>query len=206
MSMQSTESSHPLLSHADSIAASSADALVLVGRVLLGWIFLASSSGIGGKLWNVPGFAGYLKNLGMPAPEFWSWIGAPVEFVICAAHILACKKPCIAEDALGHQFGVLDYIGRVADDTWDKHLARRKLHVLPHLPFVRMARIGAFDHIGTHIHLKDEVNDILEWNVGGVRPRPASPTDVITHALSRQARNRVVEHLQVHGRPFTVVG
>ena len=69
MSMQSTESSHPLLSHTDSIAASSADALVLVGRVLLGWLFLASSSGIGGKLWNVPGFASYLKNLGMPAPE-----------------------------------------------------------------------------------------------------------------------------------------
>src|SRR5437899_3943619 len=88
MSMQSTESSHPLLSPTDSIAASSADAFLLVGRVLLGWLFLASSGGIGGKLWNVPGFAGYLKNLGMPAPEFWSWIVAPVEFVIGAALIL----------------------------------------------------------------------------------------------------------------------
>src|SRR5438309_383109 len=159
MSMQSTESSHPLLSHTDSIAASSADAFLLVGRVLLGWLFLASSGGIGGKLWNVPGFAGYLKNLGMPAPEFWSWIGAPVErslhepAIRSGEHILASKKPCIAQDALGHQFGVLDDIGRVADDTWDKRLARRKLHVLPHLPLVRMARIGTFDDIGTHIHL-----------------------------------------------------
>ena len=113
MSMQSTESSHPLLSHTDSIAASSADALVLVGRVLLGWLFLASSSGIGGKLWNVPGFAGYLKNLGMPAPEFWSWIGAPVEFVIGAALILGigtryaallCALFLICATALAHRY------------------------------------------------------------------------------------------------------
>ena len=113
MSSQSTESSHPLLSHTDSIAASSADALVLVGRVLLGWLFLASSSGIGGKLWNVPGFAGYLKNLGMPAPEFWSWIGAPVEFVIGAALILGigtryaallCALFLICATALAHRY------------------------------------------------------------------------------------------------------
>src|SRR5205823_7841539 len=75
-------------SHADSFAASTADAFLLVGRVLVGWLFLASSAGIGGKLWNIAGFAGYLKNLGVPAPEFVCWIGALVEFVIGAALIL----------------------------------------------------------------------------------------------------------------------
>ena len=69
MSIGSTESSHPSLSHADGLAASTADAFLLVGRVLLGWLFLASSAGIGGKLWNPAGFAGYLKVLGAPAPE-----------------------------------------------------------------------------------------------------------------------------------------
>jgi len=88
MSVQTTESSHPSLSHADSFAASTADAFLLVGRVLVGWLFLASSAGIGGKLWNIAGFAGYLKNLGVPAPEFVCWIGALVEFVIGAALIL----------------------------------------------------------------------------------------------------------------------
>ena len=113
MSIGSTESSHPSLSHADSLAASTADTFLLVGRVLLGWLFLASSSGIEGKLWNVPGFAGYLKNLGMPAPEFWSWIGAPVEFVIGAALILGigtryaallCALFLICATALAHRY------------------------------------------------------------------------------------------------------
>jgi len=113
MSIQSTESSHPLLSHTDSIATGSADAFFLVGRVLLGWLFLASSGGIGGKLWNVTGFAGYLKNLGMPAPEFWSWIGAVVEFVIGAALILGvgtryaallCALFLVVATALAHRY------------------------------------------------------------------------------------------------------
>jgi putative oxidoreductase len=113
MSIGSTESSHPFLSHADGIAASTADALLLVGRVLLGWLFLASSAGIGGKLWNHAGFIGYLKNLGVPAPEFWSWIGAAVEFVIGAALVLGvgtryaallCALFLIAATALAHRY------------------------------------------------------------------------------------------------------
>jgi putative oxidoreductase len=113
MSIQSTESSHPSLSHADSIAASTRDALLLVGRVLVGWLFLVSSAGIGGKIWNAAGFAGYLKNLGVPAPEFWSWIGALVEFVIGAALILGvgtryaavlCALFLVVATALAHRY------------------------------------------------------------------------------------------------------
>jgi putative oxidoreductase len=88
MSNQTSDSSHPLLSHTDDIAATTADAFLLIGRILIGWLFLVSSAGIGGKLWNNAGFLGYLKNLGAPAPEVSSWIGALVEFVIGAALIL----------------------------------------------------------------------------------------------------------------------
>ncbi|TMJ89113.1 MAG: DoxX family protein [Alphaproteobacteria bacterium] len=113
MSIGSTESSHPSLSHADSFAASTADAFLLVGRVLVGWLFLASSTGIGGKLWNHAGFAGYLKNLGAPAPEISSWIGAIVEFVIGVALVLGlgtryaallCALFLIAATALAHRY------------------------------------------------------------------------------------------------------
>ena len=113
MSVQSTESSHSSLSHADSIAASATDAFLLVGRVLIGWLFLVSSAGLGGKLWNIAGFAGYLKNLGVPAPEFWSWIGVLVEFVVGAALILGvgtryaallCALFLIVATALAHRY------------------------------------------------------------------------------------------------------
>src|SRR6266567_5056271 len=113
MSVQSTESSHPVLSHADSVAATTADAFLLIGRVLIGWLFLASSAGIGGKLWNHAGFVGYLKNLGVPAPEFWSWIGSLVEFVIGAALILGvgtryaallCALFLVVATALAHRY------------------------------------------------------------------------------------------------------
>jgi putative oxidoreductase len=113
MSVQTTESSHPSLSHADSIAASATDAFLLVGRVLIGWLFLVSSGGTGGKLWNIAGFAGYLKNLGAPTPDFFAWIGALVEFVIGAALILGvgtryaallCALFLICATALAHRY------------------------------------------------------------------------------------------------------
>jgi len=113
MSVQTTESSHPSLSHADGIAASATDAFLLVGRVLIGWIFLVSSAGLGGKLWNIAGFAGYLKNLGVPASDFFAWIGVLVEFAIGAALILGvgtryaallCALFLIVATTLAHRY------------------------------------------------------------------------------------------------------
>jgi putative oxidoreductase len=113
MPIGSTESSHPSLSHADSLAVSAADTFLLVGRVLLGWLFLVSSAGIGGKLWNHAGFVGYLKNLGAPAPEVSSWIGTIVEFVIGLCLVLGvgtryaallCALFLIAATALAHRY------------------------------------------------------------------------------------------------------
>ena len=113
MSNQTSDSSHPLLSHTDDIAATTADAFLLIGRILIGWLFLVSSAGIGGKLWNNAGFLGYLKNLGAPAPEVSSWIGALVEFVIGAALILGigtryaallCALFLIFATALAHRY------------------------------------------------------------------------------------------------------
>ena len=47
MSVQ-TDSSHPLLSRTDGIAANATDTVLLVGRVLIGWLFLASAWGSSG--------------------------------------------------------------------------------------------------------------------------------------------------------------
>ena len=85
MSNHASESSLPVLSHADGFAASASDALLLVGRVLLGWLFLTSSWG---KFMNMGGYVAYLTNLKVPNPGFFSWIGAPVEFLIGLTLIL----------------------------------------------------------------------------------------------------------------------
>jgi putative oxidoreductase len=110
MSNQTTESSLPVLSHTDGIAASASDVLLLVGRVLLGWIFLTSSWA---KFMNMGGYATYLTNLKVPNPGFWSWIGAPVEFLVGITLILGfatrygallCLLFLIVATALAHRY------------------------------------------------------------------------------------------------------
>jgi putative oxidoreductase len=110
MSIQSTESSHPLLSHTDGVASSTTDVVVLIGRILIGWLFLSSSWG---KLMNIEGFAGYLKNLQAPSPEIFSWIGAIVEFLIGVTLILGvgtryaalvCVLFLLVATALAHRY------------------------------------------------------------------------------------------------------
>jgi putative oxidoreductase len=110
MSVQSTESSHPLLSHTDSVAGSATDALLLIGRVLLGWLFLVNSWD---KLSNIAGFVAYLKALNAPSPEFFAWVGALVECLIGITLILGiatryaallCVLFLIVATALAHRY------------------------------------------------------------------------------------------------------
>jgi putative oxidoreductase len=111
MTVQTTESSHPLLSHADTAAGTTGDALLLIGRILLGWLFLTTAWG---KLFGgIDGFAGYLRALKVPAPEFWAWIGAIVEFVVGVTLILGlgtryaallCVLFLIVATALAHRY------------------------------------------------------------------------------------------------------
>src|SRR5215467_13286596 len=81
----STSTSHPSLSHTDKIAATWTDFLLLVGRVFLGWLLLASGYG---KLTGIAGTTAYFTSLGMSPPEFWAWFAAIAEIVLGAALIL----------------------------------------------------------------------------------------------------------------------
>jgi len=81
----SSASNRPVLSYADGLAATTADTALLVGRVLLGWLFFISGWG---KVAGIAGFAGYLGSLGVPGGEAAAWIVAIIEFLIGAALIL----------------------------------------------------------------------------------------------------------------------
>ncbi len=78
MAMQS-RSSHPVLSHTDSMAAGCTDAALLVGRILLGSLFLTAGWG---KFTNPAGALGYFKGLQVPSPEIWAWAIPSIELVI----------------------------------------------------------------------------------------------------------------------------
>lgn len=67
-----------ILSRADGLAASSADTLLLIGRLLMGWIFVVSGWG---KITNIPAFANYLTQNKVPGAGVLAYIGAPVEFL-----------------------------------------------------------------------------------------------------------------------------
>src|SRR5262245_53762171 len=83
-------------------------------------------------------------------------------------HILAPDQRGVADDALGDEFRVFHHIRGVADAAGDERFALRQLYFLPNLPFMRMTGIGAFDHISPDFHLEDEVDDVLDRQVGGV--------------------------------------
>src|SRR5262249_17297849 len=80
MSMQ--PSSHPALSGADSVANSTADIVLLLGRILLGIIFVRSGFG---KLFDIPGVMATFPPRGIPA--FMAYISVPFEFFVGLALI-----------------------------------------------------------------------------------------------------------------------
>ena len=89
----SGNTSHPSLSHTDSIAASSSDFLLLVGRVLLGWLFLASGYG---KFGSIAGTTAYFTSLSVSPPELWAWFAAFAEVILGAGLILGLATRYVA--------------------------------------------------------------------------------------------------------------
>jgi putative oxidoreductase len=75
MSSVVQNSSHPSLSYADSMATSTSDIILLIGRVLLGWIFLRSGYG---KIFDIPAYAATFPGRGLPT--FLAYIAVPAEF------------------------------------------------------------------------------------------------------------------------------
>jgi len=75
MPRRNDRSSHSALSHADGLAASSADIILLIARILLAWAFVRSGYG---KLFNIDAtVAGYVSR-GIPTAI--AYLAIPVEF------------------------------------------------------------------------------------------------------------------------------
>lgn len=75
MSPTIQNSSHPALSGVDGMAASNSDVILLIGRILLGWIFVRSGYG---KIFDIPAYAATFPTRGLPT--FLAYIAVPAEF------------------------------------------------------------------------------------------------------------------------------
>ena len=75
MATRDGNSSHAVLSHADGLATSTSDILLLVGRILLAWIFLRSGYG---KIFDIGAVAASYPPRGLP--PFLAYIATPFEF------------------------------------------------------------------------------------------------------------------------------
>jgi len=83
-------SSHPLLSHADSIATGMTDGLLLIGRVLIAAMFLLT-------VWFGSPNVGYLTSINYVNPEMMSLLARAAEWVIVISLVLG----------LGTRYGAL---------------------------------------------------------------------------------------------------
>jgi putative oxidoreductase len=75
MALSNQRSSLPSLSYSDSLAANSSDIVLLIGRILLGLIFVRSGYG---KLFTIEAVAASFPPRGIPA--FMAYISVPFEF------------------------------------------------------------------------------------------------------------------------------
>ena len=78
-------SSHSLLSWADGFATKNADFLILLGRILLAWVFVGVAYG---TITNFAGSLSYFTSLKLPAPALFTWVALVLELVISAGLIL----------------------------------------------------------------------------------------------------------------------
>lgn len=77
-------------SHFESLAVNEfatrrADVLILIGRILLAWVFVGSAYG---ALLNFSGSVGYFRSLNLPAPELFTVVNLAVEALISVGLIL----------------------------------------------------------------------------------------------------------------------
>jgi hypothetical protein len=106
--------------------------------------------------------------------------------------VLAPDHPGEVEDAVGDDLRVLDDVGGVADDARDQDFSVGQLDVSPDFPLVLVTDVAGLDRVSTNANLKQDVDDVPKRQVGGMRPVPAAPADVIADPILGQTTEGVV--------------
>lgn len=84
---------HSLIVRADAFASKNADLLILIGRILLAWVFVGSAYG---AMANFSGSVGYFRSLNVPAPELFTTTTVALEVLISAGLIFGVGTRYVA--------------------------------------------------------------------------------------------------------------
>ena len=111
-----SRSSHPILSHADGIAAGLSDTLLLIARLLLAALFLMT-------VWGGGPSVAYLKSINYIVPEFMSPFAHAIEWIVVVTLVLGVATRYGA--LLGFIFVVIAFA--TAHRYWDYPAAAQTL-------------------------------------------------------------------------------
>ena len=78
---------------------------------------------------------------------------------------------------------MFDHRCAVADDPRNERLTFGQARLLPHLPFVRMARVAGLKRVRARAYPQHEIDNVLQRNIGDVRAGPATPAQVISDPI-----------------------
>ena len=94
---------------------------------------------------------------------------------------------------------MLDIIGRRIDHSGQQELVVGKRKILPNGPFVGMARVCGLDGDGLRVYAKNDLDDLGERDVVGVRAFVVAPADMDANHAGRNVAERMVERFGVEG-------
>ncbi|OAF09951.1 hypothetical protein AYJ54_12195 [Bradyrhizobium centrolobii] len=77
----------------DAFASKSANLLILIGRILLAWVFVGSAYG---AITNFSGSVGYFRSLNLPAPELFTATTVALEVLMSAGLIFGLGTRYVA--------------------------------------------------------------------------------------------------------------
>src|SRR5207342_777071 len=79
--------------------------------------------------------------------------------------VFAADRLGVLHDTVGNQLRMLDEVRGGVDHAGDDGLAVRQLDVLPHLPLMTVARIGAGERHRLRFRFEDDVDDVFQRHV-----------------------------------------
>ena len=97
---------------------------------------------------------------------------------------------------------MLDDVGRMRNEPRHQHLAGGQGHVLPHLPFVLLARIGGLETVGAEIDPQHEIDNVLDRQL--MPGLIAHSTNVVEHP--DLVAERLLRYADIVGRDSVMAG